>query len=91
MEVVSRHMKDKKAAGKTQLKFTKGKLSLTNLIAFCDEITCLVDERRVMDANYLDFNKAFDMFCPNIPVVGKILSGHTDRKKWLTYQDQRML
>lgn len=36
----------------------------------------MMDERRVMDANYLDFNKAFDMFCPNIPVVGKIQSGH---------------
>lgn len=62
LEVVSRHIKDKKVAGKTQLRFTEDKLCLTSLIAFCDETTSSVDERRVMDAIYLDFNKAFGMF-----------------------------
>lgn len=58
VEVVSRHMKDKKVAGKTQLIFTKCKLCLTNLIAFCGKTTCSVDERTVTDAIYLDCGRA---------------------------------
>lgn len=34
VEVISKHMKDKEVTRNSQRRFTKGKLQLTNLIAF---------------------------------------------------------
>jgi len=66
-------------AGKIQRRFTKGKLCLTNLTACYDETSCSEDERRVMDAVYLDFIKAFDVFFPSIP-VDKLIRYNLDRQ-----------
>lgn len=40
--------------------FTKSKSCLTDLIAFHDETTPWMDERRVVDIVYLDYSKAFN-------------------------------
>ncbi|PKU47096.1 hypothetical protein llap_2591 [Limosa lapponica baueri] len=40
--------------------FTEGKSCLTNLTTFCNEVTSLVDDRRAVDAVYLDFSKTSD-------------------------------
>lgn len=59
-------MKDKKVAERSQYGFTKEKSCLTNLAAFCNEATGLVDERSVVDVVYLDFKTAFHIGCQAI-------------------------
>ncbi|GAB0188829.1 mitochondrial enolase superfamily member 1 [Grus japonensis] len=51
----------KHVIGKSQHRFTKGKSCLTNLIAFYDKVTCLVDVGQAVDIVYLDFSNTFDM------------------------------
>lgn len=50
----------KHVIGKSQHRFTTGKLCLTNLIAFHNEVTCLFDAGQAVDTVYLDFLEAFD-------------------------------
>jgi len=38
----------------------KGRSCLANLISFCDQVTCLVDEGKAVDVVHLDFCNAFD-------------------------------
>ena len=46
---------------------TNGKSCLTNLIAFYNEMTSLMDEGRTADVVYLNFSKAFDtVSCNNL-------------------------
>lgn len=60
LETISRPMKDKMVIGSSQCGFMKGNSRLTNLIAFYDEVTGLVDERRAVAVVYLDFSRIFD-------------------------------
>lgn len=52
-------MKDK-VTGSSQHGFSKVRPFLTNLIAFCDELTSIVDKGGAVDVLYLDFSKVFD-------------------------------
>jgi len=54
------HVKDNQGIRPSQRGFVKGRSCLTNLISFCDQVTCLVDGGKAVNIVYLYFSKAFD-------------------------------
>ncbi|KAK4825741.1 hypothetical protein QYF61_002180 [Mycteria americana] len=59
LSAITRHLQDNQVIRPSQHGFRKGRSCLTNLISFCDKVTCLVDEGKAVDVVYLDFRKAF--------------------------------
>ncbi|GAB0181272.1 mitochondrial enolase superfamily member 1 [Grus japonensis] len=96
LEVISKHVEEKKVFGRGQHGFTKGKSCLTNLIAFYDGVTGWVDEGRAVDVVCLDFSKTFDTVSHNI-LIGKLrkcgLDGWAVRwiENWLNGRAQRVV
>ncbi|CAM5157187.1 unnamed protein product [Eretmochelys imbricata] len=79
---ICKHLEDKKVINNSHHGFVKNKSCQTNLIAFFDRVTSLVDRGEAVDVVYLDFSKAFGTVSHNLLInkLGKYnLDGATTR------------
>ena len=86
----------KHVIGKSQHGFTKGRSCLTNLVAFYDKVTCLVDMGQAVDIVYLDLSKAFDTV-PHSLLLERLMCYGPDKGSvqwvgtWLTGRTHRVV
>ncbi|GAB0203070.1 mitochondrial enolase superfamily member 1 [Grus japonensis] len=96
LSAIMEHIQDNQMIRPSQHGHVKSRSCLTNLISFCDKVTCLVDEGKALDVVYLDFSKAFDTVSHGIRLEKRVAHG-LDRRtlrwvtNWLDGQAQRVV
>lgn len=65
LEIMLRHMENKEVVGDGQHGFTKGEAHMTNLVAFYNKVTQLVDMGRTIDIIHLFLCKVLDTVLHN--------------------------
>ncbi|GAB0180000.1 mitochondrial enolase superfamily member 1 [Grus japonensis] len=91
---IERHLKNNAVIKHSQHGFTKGKSYLSNFLSFYDKVTHLVDEGKVVDVVFLDFNTTA---VPHSILLDKLsnyaMSGFTVHwvKNWLKGRAQRVV
>ncbi|CAM4485735.1 unnamed protein product [Caretta caretta] len=93
---ICKHLEDNEVINKSGHGFVKNKSCQTNLIAFFDKVTSLVNRGEAVDVVYLDFSKAFDTVSHDLLInkLGKYnLDGATIRwvHNWLENCSQRVV
>jgi len=72
LEIIFKHTENRRVVGSGQHRFMNAKSVLTNLIAFCDELSGMMHEVRAVAIVYLLFNKAFNTVSHNI-LIDKLM------------------
>ncbi|RMC03325.1 hypothetical protein DUI87_20521 [Hirundo rustica rustica] len=96
LSVIMQCLQDGQGIRPSQHGFRRGRSSLTNLVSFYDQLTCLVDAGRAVDVVYSDFSKAFDTVSHSI-LLEKLAVHGLDRstlcwvKNWLDGWAQRVV
>ncbi|PKU44832.1 rna-directed dna polymerase from mobile element jockey-like [Limosa lapponica baueri] len=93
---LSQQVQGRQGIRASQHGFMKGRSCLTNLISFCDHVTCLLDGGKAVDVAYLDFGKVFDTV-PHSVLLEKLANHDIDKcilhwvKNWLDSHAQRVV
>ncbi|TRZ07575.1 hypothetical protein HGM15179_019533 [Zosterops borbonicus] len=96
LSVIMQRLQDGQSIRSSQHGFRRGRLCLTNLVSFYDQVTHQVDVGKAVDVVYLDFSKAFDTVSHSI-LLEKLAVYGLDRcslcwvKNWLDSQAQRVV
>ncbi|XP_069709271.1 mitochondrial enolase superfamily member 1, partial [Phaenicophaeus curvirostris] len=96
LSAIMKHMQENRVIRPSQHGFTKGRSCQTNLIAFYDKVTRLLDEGKAVDVVFLDFSKAFDTVSHSV-LLEKLSASGLDRhtlswvENWLDGRAQRVV